>query len=316
MQSFRRPLVALVATVVLVVVQALLDPTGLLALVGFSGAQPVFDRGLWPLAPYVVYVPVLLAVVWWAALRAGDRYWTLVPGVVLAVLIAQAATALAMTGDVANAAWSAGYVTIKAVPAALLVAAAARIFGGRSERSRREPGAVLLPSLALAAIAPLVAGHWWTAVPFAPGVPVARPGSGILSVLVAMALIAAATALCLRWMRARVPGVLGGWLAALVAGALVGTVQAVVAFVVDGMPSADLWPFMAWYVAVADGLSFGASLGWVVGLAAVAADRLPALAARRAPAIGVAAFGVLALVVGVAAPVAADESGGAQGRTP
>ena len=63
-------------------------------------------------------------------------------------------------------------------------------------------------------------------------------------------------------MRPRVPGVLGGWLAALVAGGMVGLVQAIVVVVVDGIQS-DIWPLMGAYIAVADGLSFGACVGWV-----------------------------------------------------
>ena len=40
MKSVRRPAVALSTTIALVVIQAIADPTGLLALVGWSGAQP------------------------------------------------------------------------------------------------------------------------------------------------------------------------------------------------------------------------------------------------------------------------------------
>ncbi len=43
MKSVRRPAVALLTTVVLVVIQAVADPTGLLALVGWSGALPQLD---------------------------------------------------------------------------------------------------------------------------------------------------------------------------------------------------------------------------------------------------------------------------------
>ncbi|GAA2972237.1 hypothetical protein JOD63_000079 [Microbacterium terrae] len=304
MKSVRRPVVALATTVILVALQAFLDPTGLLALVGWSGALPALDRGLWPLAPYVVFVPVLLVTVWWAALRAGDRYWTLVAGVVLAVVLAQAVTCLAMTGDLANSAWAAGYVTAKAVPAALLVAAITRLFGGRTEKTRTTPGAVIAPALLFAATAPLLAGQWWTAVVYAPGVPVARPDRGIVSTLVAVVLLAAITAVCLRWMRARVSGVLGGWLAALVGAAAVGLVQAVVALIVEGMPSTDLWPLMSAYVAVADGVSFGACLGWVAGVGAIAADRLAERGMRRVPLLAAAVVTVAALVVTVVTAVA------------
>ena len=236
MKSVRRPAVALSATLALVLIQAVADPTGLLALVGWSGAQPRIDAGAWPLAPYAVFVPVLLAVVWWAAIRAGDRFWTLSPGVVLAVMLAQAAACLVMTGDVAIAAWAAGFVTAKAVPAALIIAALTRWFGGRpNDASASSPGDRSgFRRVVFAALAPLLAGLWWTGAVYAPGVPAARPDRDPLSLLVGMLLLAVACALCLRWMRARVPGVLGGWLAALVAGGLVGLVQAVVAFAVDG----------------------------------------------------------------------------------
>ncbi|MFH8252315.1 glycoside hydrolase family 5 protein [Microbacterium sp. B2969] len=303
--AIRRPLVALCAMLVLVIVQAILDPTGLLALVGWSGALPAFDRGLWPVAPYVVFVPVLLGITWWTAARAGDRYWTLVPGLVLAVLLAQAATVLAMTGDLALSAWAAGYVTAKAIPAALIVAGFARRLGGPTDRQRRDPGSVWAPALLLAAVAPLLAGLWGTAPVYAAAVPVARPDRGLLSTLVAMALIAVATALSLRWMRSRVPGVLGGWLAAIVAGAMVGVVQALVATIADGLQG-DLWPLMSAYVTVADGLSFGVCVGWIAGVGALVADRLREGRAARVPFYAAAGVAVVALLVSVVAPYAGE----------
>ena len=147
-------------------------------------------------------------------------------------------------------------------------------------RARRAPRLGLAAGRALRRRRTALAGLWWTAAVYAPGVPAARPDRGVLSVVVAMVLIAGATALCLRWMRARVPGVLGGWLAALVAGGLVGIVQAIVAIVIDGMQS-DIWPLMSAYVAVADGLSFGACVGWIVGVSAVLIDRVTST--RRRP---------------------------------
>jgi hypothetical protein len=299
MKSARRPLVALVTMLVLVVIQAVADPTGVLALVGWSGAIPQVSAGPWPFAAYVVYVPVLLGVLWWATLRAGDRYWTLVPGVVLSVLLAQAAATLVMSWNLAVAAWAAGYVTIKAVPAALIVAAFARWFGGPTTRERRPRGAVWIPAVLFAAVAPLLAGLWWTGAAYAPGVPAARPDRGILSMLIAMALIAAATALSLRWMRARVGGVLSGWLAALVAGGMVAVVQAAIAFIVDGGLSGDLWPLMTAYVTVADGLSFGACLGWIVGVIALLADRLRVRQSARAFRLAAAIVTVVAVSASV-----------------
>ncbi|BDV30625.1 glycoside hydrolase family 5 protein [Microbacterium terricola] len=303
MRPIRRPVVALITMLALVAVQAIADPTGLLALVGWSGAGARVDAA-WTWAPYVVYLPVLLGVLWWVSVRAGDRFWTLVPGVVLAVMLAQAATGLVMTWDPAIAAWAAAYVTAKAVPAALIVAAFARWFGGPSDRQKHEPGAIWVPAALFAATAPLLAGLWWTSTVYAPGVPAARPDRGVLSVVVAMVLIAGATALCLQWMRARVPGVLAGWLAALVAGGIVGLLQALIALVVDGFHG-DMWPLMSAYVAVADGLSFGACLGWIAGAGAVVADRVLAKSGVRAPrfaAAGIAAVAVIAVAVTALTP--------------
>ena len=169
------------------------------------GRAAAIRRGLWPLAPYVVFVPVLLAIVWWASIRAGDRFWTLTAGVVLAVLLAQAAACLVMTWDLALAVWAAGFVTAKAVPAALIVAALTRWFGGPTTGSRSRRGSlwppavsIWLPAVLFAAVAPLLAGLWWTGAAYAPGVPAARPDRGAVSMIVAVLLIAVATALCLR----------------------------------------------------------------------------------------------------------------------
>ena len=273
MKSVRRPVIALSTMLVLVVIQAVADPTGLLALVGWSGALPQLDA-LWTWAPYVVYLPVLLGVLWWVAVRAGDRFWTLAAGVVLAVMLAHAAACLVMTWDLATAAWAAGYVTAKAVPAALIVAAFTRWFGGRTERRKHEVKAVLLPALLFAAVAPLLAGLWWTGAVYAPGVPAARPDRGVAL------------------------GDRGDGAPRRCHGALpcAGCARACPACSADGSrrsspaapwassrrssrsswtaSSGDLWPLMATYVAVADGLSFGACVGWIVGVSAVLADRI------------------------------------------
>ncbi|MFB9308037.1 hypothetical protein BJY17_002493 [Agromyces hippuratus] len=313
----RRPLVAVASMLVLIVIQAVADPTGLLALVGWSGAIPQASAGVWPFAPYLVFVPVVLGVVWWAAVRAGDRFWTLTAGVVLAVLLAQAAACFVMTWDLAVAGWAAGFVTAKAVPAALIVAAIARWFGGPTTRQTLERGSIWPAAVLFAAVTPLLAGLWWTGAVYADGIPVARPDRGILSMLIAVVLLAGATALALRWMRARVPGVLGGWLAALVAGGLIGIVQAVVALLVDGGFAGDIWPLMTAYVTVADGLAFGACAGWIVGVSAVVVDRVRARrAASRAPQLVVASIAVVAMGAALLLP-GADAAGaaGAAGET-
>ena len=171
MKSFRRPAVALGTMLVLVIIQAVADPTGLLALVGWSGAQPQLSAGVWPFAPYLVFLPVLLVV----------------PGFVLAVMLAQAAACLVMTGNLGVAAWAAGYVTAKAVPAALIVAAFTRWLGGKTTRQKVAVApfwpplasvSLWLPGVLFAAVAPLLAGMWWTGSAYAPWVPAARPDRG------------------------------------------------------------------------------------------------------------------------------------------
>ncbi|SFR74638.1 Aryl-phospho-beta-D-glucosidase BglC, GH1 family [Agromyces sp. CF514] len=286
MRTVRRPIVAVAATSALLALQALIDPTGLLALVGWPGGSPQADLG-WPLARYLVFVPVMLAVVWWAAVRAGDRYWTMTAGVVLAALLAQATTVLAMTWDPALAGWASGYITAKAVPSALIVAGIVRIVERVSARRQGlQPGAMPRPStagdwagaVALGAAAPLLAGSWWTGAAYAPLAPTPRADSGVVLMLLGVALLVGVAWLGLRWMRRRVPGVLGGWLGALVAGGLFGLAQAIVGFVVDDGLAGDLWPLMAAYIHVADGLAFGACIGWLPGVVALAVE---ALAERR-----------------------------------
>ncbi len=142
MKSVRRPAVALGTMLVLVLIQAIADPTGLLALVGWSGALPQLDAGSGRSPRTWSTCPCCSASCGGSAVRAGDRYWTLVAGVVLAVMLAQAAACLVMTWDLAIAGWAAGYVTAKAVPAALIVAAfdalVRRQDRARAPRARRD----------------------------------------------------------------------------------------------------------------------------------------------------------------------------------
>ena len=304
MKPVRRALVAVSAMTVLVLVQAVLDPTGLLALVGWSGAIPTLDAGVWPFAAYAVFVPVLLVVVAWTAVRAGERFATLVAGMTLAVLLAQAGACLVMTWNVGVAAWAAGYVTAKAIPAALIVAALTRWLGGPVDRRRHAPGSTWPAAIVFAALTPLLAGVWWTGAVYAPGVPAPRVDRGPLSLIVGMLLVAGLTVLCLRWMRTRVPGVLGGWLAALVAGAAFGVVQGLVALVVDGGVTGELWPLMAMYVAVADGLSFGTAVGWLVGVVAVVSDLIVERRSARALRLAAAVVAVAAVTAGIGIPSA------------
>lgn len=126
MAQVRRPVAAGATLLLLTLIQAVADPTGLMALVGYSGALPSSSAGWWSFAPYLVFVPVMGAMAWWVAHRAGERFWLLAAGLTLAVLLAQAAAALAMSGNLAVAGWAAGYVAAKAVPAAVITAAITR----------------------------------------------------------------------------------------------------------------------------------------------------------------------------------------------
>src|SRR6185312_8938818 len=160
----------------------------------------------WPLAPYIVFIPVLLAMTWWTTARAGMRFWTHTAGLVLAVLLAQAAATFAMSWELSVAGWSAGFVAAKAVPAALIVAGATRIFGGPRTLVRHAAASPWLPAVVMALAAPVLSGLWWSGAAYAPGIPVARPDSGILSVLAAMLLLLLVAVPLLRIMCARVPG--------------------------------------------------------------------------------------------------------------
>ncbi|MFB7893194.1 glycoside hydrolase family 5 protein [Microbacterium sp. NPDC056044] len=333
MRRFRRPIIAVATASVLVLVQAIADPTGLLALVGWPGGTLQGQLG-WPLAPYLVFLPVLLGVVWWAAVRAGERFWTMFAGVVLAVLLAQAAACVAMTMDAALSAWAAGYVTAKALPAAAIIAAVTRWAGGRSSRPVFERGSVWPAAMAFGAIAPLAAGSWWTGAAYAALIPSPRPDRGFVSVAVAVVLMIASAWVCVRFMRRRVPGFLGTWLGVLAAGALFGLVQAAIGLVVDDGFRGDLWPLMAAYVHVADGLSFGACLGWVAALASLVTDRVrarrtipqgtdasadavePAPARRPVAVTAVAVVAAALVITPVAVAAGADDAAGDAASVP
>ncbi len=299
----RRPLVAVGSTAALVVLQALIDPTGLLVLVGWPGGTPQAQLW-WPLARYVVFLPVLLGMVWWCAVRAGARFWTMTAGATLAVLLAQAATVLAMTGDAMLAGWAASYVTAKAVPTALIIAGVTRLAAGPRTLELRTPenicpdcgrlhkldratrrlplhaaGTVWPYAVLFGAIAPLLAGMWWTTVAYTPWVPAPRLDHGAFALITGTLLLAGFAYLTMRWMRRRVEGALAIWLGALVAGGMLGVVQGGVAIIVDNGFDGDVWGAMATYTFVAEGLSFGAAVGWIPAVALWAAERI---AARRA----------------------------------
>lgn len=297
----RRPLVAVLTAAVLIIVEAIVDPTGLLALVGWPGGMPQVDLW-WPIARYVVFVPVMLGMLWWGAVRTGGRFWAMTAAGTLSVLLAQAATVLAMTGDPLLAGWSAGFVTAKAVPAALIIAAVTRLAGGRPATvghpdgsgpdgrgsspalpasgetgASRAPAVTVWPAaIAAAALAPVLAGSWWTGGAYAPLLPIPRVEHGIAQLTAGVALLAVAAWLGIRWARRRVPGFLGTWLGAMIGGGLFGVVLAVIALFVDNGFTGELAPLLDAYIFVADGLSFGGAVGWIAAIVALIADRITA----------------------------------------
>lgn len=284
MFQLRRPIVAVATMLVIVVIQLLADPIGVLALVGWPGGVPQAQLW-WPIARYVVFVPVLLAAVWWAARVLGDRFWLMTLATVWAVLLAQFATLWAMTWDGWLSAWGAGFVLAKSVPAAVLVALFTRFLGGRTtagsvethedwqddnahqvwrtSAAARGEGVVWPGLLVAAGIAALPAGYWWAAPVTAAAMPVPQVGRPLPLLLVGLALWLACTWAGVQFMRRLVPSRwLGPWLGYVLGGGVFGLLVSIVAAIIDGA-SGDLWPVISAYMRVADGTSLGVAVGLV-----------------------------------------------------
>ena len=270
--KLRRPLIALITMAVLVAAQLVLDPTGLLALVGWPGGTPQVQLW-WPIARYVVFVPVLFGAVWWAAARVGDRLFTMALATVWAVILAQFLTLFAMTFDLALSAWGAGYVLAKALPAALIVALVTKVFGGRVDRVAREAWAdspaaggqlLVWPGIfAAAAVAVLPGSYWWSAPVTHDMLPVPQIGRPLLPFAIALLLWFVCTWFGVQLLRRKTPdALLGPWLGYVFGGALFGLLISLFATVLDGVGD-DLWPLMAGYMRIADGISLGVAAGSV-----------------------------------------------------
>lgn len=278
----------------LVIVTAAADPSGLLGLVGWTGASLWPVSGVWQIAPFIVYLPVALGFTWWSVRTLAGSRWLFgatFGGVLLAILLAKFAMSLVAAGNLAAAAWGSGFTLGKAVPAALIVGGVVALAGRRREVPEAlEPGPpfwaaspIWAGALAFGALAPVLAGQWWAGAPYDRWMPGPNPLNGAVPVIGGVLVLTLGAVACQRAFGRRLFGrqepasqagiLLAGWLAALGAGALLGLAATLVGLITDDSFAGDLWPLMATYIRLADGISYGACLGWIVGLAALAAHK-------------------------------------------
>ncbi len=308
-RHLRRPLIATITMTVIVLAQLLIDPTGLLALVGWPGGMPQVQLW-WPIARYVVFVPVLLGAIWFAAQRVGDRFWVMTLAGVWAVILAQFLTLFAMTWDLPLAAWGSGYVLAKALPAAIIVALITRFFGGTIDREAREkwlesPAAtgelIVWPGIFVAAtLAILLTGYWWAAPVSGEPLPVPLIGRPLLPLLFALVLWLVCTWFGVQLLRRKTPcGLLGPWLGFVFGGALFGLLISLFAAVIDGV-GGDLWPYMSAYMRIADGVSLGTTVGAVGAVITFTLIRLRKILGNADRAVYAITGGVLAAALAAA----------------
>ncbi|MGF7120240.1 glycoside hydrolase family 5 protein [Rhodococcus sp. BE178] len=298
----------------LVVVQAAADPSGLLSLVGWTGADLWPIRAPWQIAPFVVYLPVLLGVTWWAVRSTAGSRWLFTAAassVVLAVMLAKFAMSSVAVHDIGTAAWGAGFAAAKALPAALIVAGVVAVAG----RNRAVPEVpadappVRVGALVFGAAAPVLAGQWWAGAPYDRWMPAPNPMNGLIATVGGVAVLVLGTIACHRVLGRRISGgpaatFLAGWFAAMGAGILLALTATIVGLFSDDGFAGDLWPLMSGYIRFADGVSYGACTGWIVGLAALWAYRRreqPAPVPHTAALIGAVAL----LAVAIAVPLLA-----------
>jgi hypothetical protein len=224
--SNRAALAVALATAVLLGIGAAADPSGIFAIVGWTGGRPV--PALWWWAPYLVYVPLLLAFSVWGAraVLSGEadssRHWLcffrlwavtvlstsaaefIYSESVILPLKWQGKFAIPAGETAAFLLWSSGYAAVKmaligwlpALTGVLLFSA--RVRGGPA-RSVAVPPTVWLISggavLIVALFGPWLAGHWWHGSPigfiYSPGSPLfaPTPASGVWRSLLAIALM-------------------------------------------------------------------------------------------------------------------------------
>jgi Cellulase (glycosyl hydrolase family 5) len=224
--SNRAALALAIATAVLLGIGAAADPSGIFAIVGWTGGRPV--PALWWWAPYMVYVPLLLAFSFWGAraVLSGEadssRHWLCLFRLWAVTVLSTSAAEFIYSESVilplkwqekfaipagetaAFLLWSSGYAAAKMALIGWLPALAgvlvfrARARGGLARTAVVAPmvwlisgGAVLVAAL----LGPWLAGHWWQGSPvgfiYSLGSPLIAPtpASGAWRSLLAIALM-------------------------------------------------------------------------------------------------------------------------------
>ena len=306
-RQFRASALAGGVVLLLVVVLAVVDPTGLLAPVGGHGMPVIRFGGTYQWAPPLVGLPVLLAGTMlpvFALARSGRALfaftWVCVVG---AVAIATAATGFAAAlplvgphlGFVAAlkfAVATSGFAGLKGLVAGPLVGAAAVLGRGRrtSATSGTAVGSTTAPgsgrwlesgsAFAVAVTAVVVAlaavgSTTWRGGPvgYAFAGPLVAPTSAAsaLGTLAGMVVFLGLFALAVRSALRRLPGVapLAVWLSALSAGIGLGVLGAVVAALTSHLDDAgpDSWWIATTLVSVATGIGYGVGVGLVAAVA-------------------------------------------------
>jgi hypothetical protein len=214
------------ATAVLLLTGAAADPSGIFAVVGWTGGRAV--RSWWWWAPYLAYVPMLVAFSFWGAraVLSGEqdasrfwlnffRLWAVVAQSTAAAeflysaslvlpLVGRGKFAMPVDETAAFLLWSSGYAALKMaliawVPA---LAGALRFRAGVRGGAVRKASTPALASfiaggavLAVALLGPWLAGHWWRGSPvgfiYSPGSPLLTPtaASGTWRSLLAIAVM-------------------------------------------------------------------------------------------------------------------------------
>ncbi|WP_327092301.1 glycoside hydrolase family 5 protein [Nonomuraea sp. NBC_01738] len=310
-----------------IVLGAVLDPSGLAAPYTWTGADLTPVAGLWQVAAPAVYVPLLLAgagaLAWVVARGRAPRRTALLVwgGVVWSAMAAKLVMSLVMAfGDVVYLAWSTGFTGVKAAIFGLPVLLAAwltqvftRLIGRRSSTpSPHSPGSDHQPGWVAAGAAVIFGATlgraWWGGSPIGYAIgdsPLApAPEAGPLGSLGAVAVLGALTWALNRWLGATAaPRAVVAGLSALGAAATLGLAEVALGLPGD-LAGGDTFWAPAILLRLAPALSFGALLALATAaLVALLPARLPVFSppVRPAAVVAVAALAVPLLQPGTTA---------------